>query len=155
MLDAYDYHLDIKLHPIFKVYSRFFEFDNPRIHLINSAIDSDYEVFITDYSSWVYDFVYLKRKILYFLPDEGFFSSGLNGYREVDIPLQDGFGPFAQAESSSAWSWPMCWKACGPVRSIEKQTVFSFTTTSSSANVLSLNSPTHRRRNAMRDTFQA
>lgn len=94
MLDAYDYHLDIKLHPIFKVYSRFFEFDNPRIHLINSAIDSDYEVFITDYSSWVYDFVYLKRKILYFLPDEGFFSSGLNGYREVDIPLQDGFGPF-------------------------------------------------------------
>ena len=51
-------------------------------------------MFITDYSSWVYDFVYLKRKILYFLPDEGFFSSGLNGYREVDIPLQDGFGPF-------------------------------------------------------------
>ena len=96
LLEQNDYHFDIKLHPIFEAYTSVFEsFSSNRIHIVKSVRESDYRLFITDYSSWTFDFVYLKRAIAYFLPDEDEFKSGINGYRKLDIPLEQGFGPLA------------------------------------------------------------
>ncbi|WP_101722932.1 bifunctional glycosyltransferase/CDP-glycerol:glycerophosphate glycerophosphotransferase [Eggerthella timonensis] len=97
LLEEHEYELDIKLHPIFKVYNPEFErFCSKRIHLVNEVSEGDYRVFVTDYSSWVFDFVYLKRAVVYFLPDEVEFKAGLNGYRELDLPLEEGFGPLSR-----------------------------------------------------------
>ena len=74
----------------------FEQFVTDRVHLVNDINESDYRVFITDYSSWVFDFVYLKRTVAYFLPDKTEFKAGLNGYRELDLPLEDGFGPLSR-----------------------------------------------------------
>lgn len=97
LLKEHDYTLDIKLHPIFSVYKNEFEaLSNDRIRLATSVKESDYAVFVTDYSSWVFDFVYLKRSIAYFLPDDEEFAAGLNGYHQLDLPLEDGFGPLCK-----------------------------------------------------------
>ena len=97
LLKEHDYTLDIKLHPIFSVYKGEFEaLSNDRIRLATSVKESDYAVFVTDYSSWVFDFVYLKRSIAYFLPDDEEFAAGLNGYHQLDLPLEDGFGPLCK-----------------------------------------------------------
>lgn len=99
-LRAFDYRLDVKLHPNFKGYaSEFKRFQNDRIRIVEDVNESDYRIFITDYSSWVFDFVYLKRAIAYFLPDEQEFKSGLHGYHKLDLPLEDGFGPLAHTSS--------------------------------------------------------
>lgn len=95
-LEQYGFELDVKLHPIFSVYRSFFEpLQTDRIHLADSVRESDYAIVITDWSSWVYDFVYLKRAILYFVPDHQEFRAGMNGYHELDLPLEEGFGPVA------------------------------------------------------------
>ena len=96
LLEKNDYELDVKLHPIFEVYSHYFNFDSARINIVNSVDVANYSVFITDYSSWVFDFVYQNTDIVYFLPDYDFFRSGLNGYKELDIPLEEGFGPLCK-----------------------------------------------------------
>lgn len=97
ILDEYDYTLDFKLHPIFACYKEHFRFSNPRIHLSETNIDpAEYTVYISDFSSFTFDFVYLKRAILYFFPDYDMFRAGLMSYRELDIPLEDGFGPLTQ-----------------------------------------------------------
>lgn len=97
LLEEHNYTLDIKLHPIFSVYKDEFEApSNDRIRLVDSVKEGDYAVFVTDYSSWVFDFVYLKRPIAYFLPDADEFAAGLNGYHQLDLPLQDGFGPLCK-----------------------------------------------------------
>lgn len=97
LLQTHGYTLDVKLHPIFSVYEdEFRTLESDRVHIVGSVTESDYQVFVTDYSSWVFDFVYLKRAIAYFLPDEQEFKAGLSGYRELDLPLEDGFGPLAK-----------------------------------------------------------
>ena len=48
---------------------------------------------ITDYSSIVFDFVYLQRPILYFVPDYEQFRAGVtHSYFKLDLPLEEGFG---------------------------------------------------------------
>lgn len=96
MLEENDYILNFKLHPIFKKYTHLYEGLNPRIHINEDAPDSDYRIFITDFSSYVFDFVYLKRAIIYFVPDYIKFKSGMNLYREVDLKFEDGLGEFSQ-----------------------------------------------------------
>lgn len=98
LLDQCGYELDIKLHPIFSAYAPYFRFSHPSINLVDSVDESEYKIFITDYSSWVFDFVYLKRAIAYFLPDVDEFNAGLNGYRKLDLPIEHGFGPVATTE---------------------------------------------------------
>ena len=53
----------------------------------------DYKMFITDFSSFVFDFAYLCRPVLYFVPDYGQFKAGMNHYRELDLPFEEAFGP--------------------------------------------------------------
>ncbi len=101
-LKAYGYSLDFKLHPIFRGYSDCFHPKSERVNVVTNDINiADYEIFITDFSSFVFDFVYLNRKVIYFIPDYDFFMSGMNGYSELDLPVEDGFGPFVQDAESA------------------------------------------------------
>lgn len=97
LLKKYNYILDFKLHPIFKRYEHHYKIDNDNVILgTGNYNNDDYKVFITDYSSFVFDFVYLKRAIVYFFPDYDMFKAGLNIYREIDLPFEEGFGEFCE-----------------------------------------------------------
>ena len=93
MLEKNDLYVDFKLHPIFECYAELFHTGSDRICLAPSAVElSDYRICITDFSSFVFDFVYCNKPILYFMPDYDKFCSGMHTYRQLDIPLEEGFG---------------------------------------------------------------
>lgn len=96
LLEENNMTLEFKLHPIFSVYKDCFQIKNPRVTFAADRPISDYKIFITDYSSFVFDFVYLNRAIVYFMPDLLQFKSGMNDYRELDIPFEKGFGELTQ-----------------------------------------------------------
>lgn len=96
LLEKYDMEIDFKLHPIFEVYMDTFEIKNPRIHMVKESVRlSDYKICVTDFSSFVFDFVYCNKPVLYYMPDYTMIKSGMHTYRELDIPLEDGFGKLA------------------------------------------------------------
>ena len=96
LLEENDLYLDFKLHPIFELYSHLYDIQSPRIKLADSAVNlSDYKICITDFSSFVFDFVYCNKPVLYFMPDYDKFISGMHTYRQLDIPLEEGFGKLA------------------------------------------------------------
>ncbi len=94
LLERYDYTLDVKLHPILQeLYGDMLESKFERIRSAAESVDeTSYKVFITDYSSYRFDFVYLQRAIMYFFPDYMQFKSGMCTYRETDLPLDGTFG---------------------------------------------------------------
>ena len=96
ILEEHDFYLDFKLHPILKRYEHLYQIQNDRVSLASPQVkETEYSVFITDYSSFLFDFVYLSKPIVYFVPDEELFRSGMSHYRELDMPLDDAFGDFA------------------------------------------------------------
>lgn len=98
LLEKYDLYLDFKNHPIFKCYNPLFEITNKRVCLDGFDTNQDeYRLMITDYSSIVFDSVYMNCPIIYFVPDYDKFTAGVShGYRKLDLPLENGFGPFTQ-----------------------------------------------------------
>ncbi len=98
LLEKYDLTLDFKNHPIFRDYDKYIKVDNPRINVTQENINmQDYLAMITDYSSVVFDFVYLSRPIIYFVPDYEQFRAGVtHGYSRLDLPLEEGFGDITQ-----------------------------------------------------------
>ena len=42
----------------------------------------------------------MKKPIVYFIPDKDEFLSGMNHYRELDIPIKHGFGYFTYEEKN-------------------------------------------------------
>lgn len=94
LLDSYNYTLDFQLHPNFKCYKNSFSSASDRINIIENASISDYAFGITDYSSMSFDFLYLKKAIIYFVPDYELFRAGINHYNKLDVPLDDAFGEF-------------------------------------------------------------
>ncbi len=95
-LKEHGYVLDFKPHPNFRVYDGLFKLNGETTRLAPKKVDEySYSVFITDFSSFMFDFIYLKRPILYFMPDLELFEAGLNHYRKLDIPLDQGFGEFS------------------------------------------------------------
>ena len=86
--------LDYKLHPIFEPYEKCFkEIENSNIAVsIGSADLNKYKAFITDFSSFQFDFVRLHRPIIYFVPDMQEFKAGLHTYKELDLKHEDAFG---------------------------------------------------------------
>lgn len=98
LLEKYDLTLDFKNHPIFRDYDYLFKVDNPRIRVTQETGDmQDYAAMITDYSSIVFDFVYLERPIIYFVPDYEQFKAGItHSYYKLDLPLEEGFGDIAE-----------------------------------------------------------
>lgn len=86
-------YLDIKLHPIIANLADLFQIDCKYINMINGDVDvADYKAFVTDFSSFVFDFAYLTRPIMYFVPDYPQFKSGMNHYRDLDLPFDEAFG---------------------------------------------------------------
>lgn len=84
LLDEYDYTMEIKLHPIFARYESHFDIKSERICFISKEDNSaGYDLFITDFSSFMYDFLFQDVPVLLFLPDKDEFRSGMNGYRRL------------------------------------------------------------------------
>lgn len=85
--------LNFKLHPIFKGYKNLFKTQSD--HIVVDCDDAElgkYKMFITDFSSFQFDFIKYDRPILYFLPDEMEFKGGLHSYRKLDLKYKDAFG---------------------------------------------------------------
>ncbi len=99
LLERYDYTLDFKNHPIFEPYNKYISSDCDRVHIVSGSADlAKYALMITDFSSIVFNFVYLGRPIVYFAPDYELFRSGMtHSYKRLDIPLEDGFGPMTES----------------------------------------------------------
>lgn len=76
--------LEVKLHPIFEQYRKYFPEDNALVSFVLSCDPSDYELMITDFSSFLYDFLYREIPIVSFIPDVTEFKCGMNGYRELN-----------------------------------------------------------------------
>mgnify|MGYP003292481547 CR=1 FL=1 len=98
ILEDNDLYLDFKNHPNFACYNHLFTTASDRIRIIEDRTNMDeYKLMITDYSSMVFDAVYISCPILYFVPDYEQFRAGVShGYRELDLPLEQGFGPLSE-----------------------------------------------------------
>ncbi len=96
VLSAHGYELDFKLHPNFACYAPLFKGLKGPVRLVETVEnEASYAAIITDYSSYSFDFVYLNRAIIYFIPDEQMFHAGLDNYRELDMDLNDAMGEYA------------------------------------------------------------
>ncbi len=95
LLHDSNYTLDLKLHPNFDCYKKHFCFENQLVNIVDSADISDYSIGITDYSSFSFDFLYLNRPVIYFVPDYELFKGGINHYNKLALPLDDAFGELA------------------------------------------------------------
>ncbi len=95
-LSKHDLTLDFKLHPMFEKYSEMFDLNDPRVKLAENAKAEEYLVFITDFSSYVFDFAYLSIPVVYFFPDHEDFTSGKYQYRNLDIPFEKAFGKLCE-----------------------------------------------------------
>lgn len=84
MLKEHQYILDVKLHPIFRSYKEYFHGNSEYIHFVNQVDEGDYSLFITDFSSFLYNFLYMGIPVLTFIPDIMEFKAGLNGYRNLN-----------------------------------------------------------------------
>ena len=86
--------LDFKLHPIFNQYKNLFKIENNKYININSndLNISEYKIFITDFSSYQFDFIRFERPIIYFLPDKREIKAGLHSYRNIDLKYEKSFG---------------------------------------------------------------
>jgi len=85
LLKQYDYQLDIKMHPIFAGYSGLFEINSDNVHLVDEISEEEYSLFITDFSSYMFDFIYMNVPVLAYIPDFDELRCGMNGYREIDF----------------------------------------------------------------------
>lgn len=85
ILENMDYTLDVKLHPIFSIYRELFSVNSKRITFVSENVkDEDYAVFITDFSSYSFNFEYIKVPVIHFIPDLEEFKAGMNGYRQLN-----------------------------------------------------------------------
>lgn len=88
ILNESGFEIDIKLHPIFKEMTPLFKTKNEKINVVESALElSEYKVLITDFSSFLFDFIENHTKILMFYPDYDYFVSGNHIYNKLDFDL--------------------------------------------------------------------
>lgn len=94
LLEDHDLYLDFKLHPIISSSAQnIFQISSDRIQILKDTANvTDYQIFMTDFSSYVFDYAYLNRPIIYFVPDMEQFKAGMNHYRELDLPFEKAFG---------------------------------------------------------------
>lgn len=92
----YDLALNFKPHPMFEKYSELFVLSDPRVKLAENAKAEEYLVFITDFSSYVFDFAYLSIPVVYFFPDHKDFTDGKYQYRKLDLPFERAFGKLCE-----------------------------------------------------------
>ena len=94
ILEKYNIELIFQLHPIFKDYKNLFPF-NDYIKPSEEGLNVyDCDLFITDFSSFQFDFIKLQKPLIYFIPDKKEFNAGLHTYRELYLKENNAFGPF-------------------------------------------------------------
>lgn len=94
-LKFHHYTMEFKLHPILRRYVSLYELDGVTIKMAEETVnESEYCLFITDFSNYVFDFAYLEQKIIYYFPDYDEFRSGMSDYRESEYPFEGGIGDF-------------------------------------------------------------
>lgn len=96
-LEKNDLELHVKLHPIIAEQgSELVSVSCDRIKILNCDVKvkvEEYCAFITDFSSYVFDYACLNRPIMYYVTDYEQFKSGMNHYKELDLPFDKAFGP--------------------------------------------------------------
>lgn len=93
LLEDKDLHLELKMHPIIAGAKDLFDFQSDRVTLAADTVNvEEYCMFITDFSSFVFDYAYLNRPIMYFVPDYEQFRSGMGHYKDLDLPFDQAFG---------------------------------------------------------------
>ncbi len=96
-----DFYLDVQMHPMFSCYTRsFLKEESERIHMVSAADFSEYQMCITDFSSIMFDFVYLNKPVISFFPDRELFEAGLHSYHDFYYPLEDGFALYCEDEGA-------------------------------------------------------
>lgn len=81
----YGYSIDVKLHPIFSCYGELIKVEREYLTYIKEANVSDYDLLITDFSSYMFDYIYTNIPVLSYIPDMDEFLCGMNGYRKADF----------------------------------------------------------------------
>lgn len=96
-LDKNDLELHVKLHPIIAEQgSELVSVSCEKIKILKADMEvkvEEYCAFITDFSSYVFDYACLNRPIMYYVTDYEQFKSGMNHYKELDLPFEKAFGP--------------------------------------------------------------
>lgn len=93
--------MEIKLHPIFNMYREYFDVDDRYISFVDEKVnDGDYDLFITDFSSYAFNFSYLNIPVMHFIPDVDEFKCGMNGYRQLNYP--ESFWDMVASDHTSA-----------------------------------------------------
>lgn len=94
LLEENDLQLELKMHPIISSAKDLFVIQSDRVSMAADTVNvEEYCMFITDFSSFVFDYAYLNRPILYFVPDYEQFKSGMGHYKDLDLPFDQAFGP--------------------------------------------------------------
>lgn len=95
-LEENDLRIDFNLHPIFKGFKEYYQFESERILLIDEVDElASYRLFVTDFSSFVFDFIEQKIPVLFFISDYDEFLAGNHIYNQLEIDLQKNFGKVA------------------------------------------------------------
>jgi CDP-glycerol glycerophosphotransferase (TagB/SpsB family) len=93
LLEEKNIRLELKMHPIISEEKDMFAFKSDRVSLAADTVKvEEYCMFITDFSSFVFDYAYLNRPIMYFVPDYEQFKSGMGHYKDLDLPFEKAFG---------------------------------------------------------------
>lgn len=93
-----NFYLDVKLHPIFSMYKDYFQIESDNIHLKDTINEGDYKCLITDFSSFLFDFLYRNIPVVHFIPDEEEVKSGMHSYKSFIRPLTED-GPIVHTDN--------------------------------------------------------
>lgn len=101
ILEKNDYCLDFALHPNFLCYKDLFEVNNDRIKILDK-IDNEtsYCLLVTDFSSIIYDYIYLDIPIMFFIPDYDQWRCFNHLYNDLHIDIDGFFGPLLKDSQS-------------------------------------------------------
>lgn len=91
-LEENNLYLDVQTHPMFFCYRDcFLPTGSKRIQETQFANVADYIACITDFSSLMFDFIYLDKPVISYFPDQEEFRSGSHTYNDFYYPLENGF----------------------------------------------------------------
>ena len=102
LLKKYDLYVDVQIHPMFSCYAEsFLSVKSDRIQMIRFANVADYLACITDFSSFLFDFVYMDKPVISYFPDREAFRAGTHTYSDFYYPLEDGFALYCEDKKSA------------------------------------------------------
>lgn len=102
LLEKNDLYLDVQIHPMFSCYAGcFLPAGSARIRETRFANVAEYLACITDFSSFMFDFIYLGRPVISYFPDQEEFRNGSHSYNDFYYPLEDGFALFCEDKTAA------------------------------------------------------